>query len=134
MALENAKQIIACANHLSQCASAARSRLLELMKKDRISDQDISKIQGDINAMNQKSDELVMDAIELSVGALEVTQAELESVLENAKGDIEEIQDTARFVDLMANMVAFSTAIITRKPKAILASFKDIRDNLQAIG
>jgi hypothetical protein len=130
MALENARQIIACANRLATFASSARSRLLELIEKGEISDKAISKVQGSINFIHQKSDELVMDAIEFIISDLEVTQTELEVVLKDAKNAVKQIQDVARFIDLMADVVVLSAAVISRKPNAILASLAEIRDDL----
>ena len=131
MALENARQIIACANRLATFASSARSRLLELIEKEAIGDKGISRIQGNINIIHQKSDELVMDAIEFISSDLEVTQTELEVVLKDAKNEVKKIQDVAQFIDLMADAVVLSVAVISRKPKVILAALVEVRDDLR---
>jgi hypothetical protein len=133
MALANREQVEALADNITKCADSIHARLLKAIKNKEIDHSAAQALFQDESTLRQQANRLYIDAAKRIVEDLAEPQEDVMALIGTAKETIRTIENIARFIDLVADLLALATAAYTAKPSPILAALKDVKEHIDTL-
>ncbi len=133
MALATATQVEATADALTQCADEAHERVMKAIERKEVTQAQAQSLFQEESALRQRANALYIEAAKCVVEDLELSQKALLQTIGEAKRRLKTIQKITAFLDLLADLVGLATAVTAAKPGPILAAFKEVRSDLDAL-
>jgi len=133
MALANQEQVEALADNMTKCADSIHDRLKKAIKNKEIDQYTAQSIFQDEATMRQRADSLYIDAANCVVEDLAESQKSVMTLIDTAKETIKTIENIARFIDLIADLLVLAAAAYAAKPAPILAALKEVKDDVDAL-
>jgi hypothetical protein len=133
MALANQEQVEALADNITKCADSIHDRLKKAIKNKEIDQYTAQSIFQDEATMRQRADSLYIDAANCVVEDLAESQKSVMTLIDTAKETIRTIENIARFIDLIADLLVLAAAAYAAKPAPILAALKEVKDDVDAL-
>jgi hypothetical protein len=133
MALANQKQVEALADKLTQCADSIHERLKKAIKNKEIDQYTAQSIFQDEVILRQRANSLYIDAANCVVADLGDSQKYVMALIDTAKETMKTIEDIARFIDLIADLLVLASAAYAAKPAPILAALKEVKEDVDAL-
>jgi hypothetical protein len=133
MALANKEQVEALADNITECADSIRVRLKKAIKNKEIDQSTAQSIFQDEAILRQRANSLYIDAANRVVEDLGESQKNVMVLIDTAKETIRTIEDTARFIDLIADLLVLAAAVYAAKPAPILAALKEVKKDVDAL-
>lgn len=133
MALSEREQVEELAKLITAFANAIHAYLLEEIKAGRMNRDEARTHFDNETFLREIANSLYIDAASYIISDLEMAQEELLSVINKAKGKIKKIQKISAFVELVADMLVFVSAVRSATPKEILNAIKKIRKDVAAL-
>ena len=133
MALANQEQVEALADNITKCADSIHDRLKKAIKNKEIDQYTAQTIFQDEATMRQHADSLYIDAANCVVEDLAESQKSVMTLIDTAKETIKTIENIARFIDLIADLLVLAAAAYAAKPAPILAALKEVKDDVDAL-
>lgn len=124
--LSNKNQVIEIADLLSSIADRAMAATLAGIKAGKISEKQAQEAISHIQQLSLLSDGLLTQAVTSIVDGLQISQAKLTELIDEAKDRIAVIETAAKFIDLLVDVLAFAAAAMTGKPDTIIAAALEI--------
>jgi hypothetical protein len=133
MALSDQKQVEAFADNLTQCADSIHERLKKAIKNKEIDQYTAQSIFQDESILRQRANSLYIDAANHVVVDLRDPQKDVTVLIDTAKATIRTIDNIARFIDLIADLLVLASAAYAAKPAPILAALKEVKEDVDAL-
>jgi hypothetical protein len=133
MALANQEQVEALADNITKCADSIHDRLKKAIKNKEIDQYTAQTIFQDEATMRQRADSLYIDAANCVVEDLAESQKSVMTLIDTAKETIKTIENIARFIDLIADLLVLAAAAYAAKPAPILAALKEVKEDLDVL-
>jgi hypothetical protein len=133
MALANQEEVEALADTVTKCADSIHERLKKAIKNKEIDQYTAQSIFQDEAAMRQRADSLYIDAANCVVVDLTESQKSVMTLIDTAKETIKTIDNIARFIDLIADLLVLAAAAYAAKPAPILAALKEVKEDVDAL-
>jgi hypothetical protein len=133
MALTNKEQVEALADNLTECAGSIHDRLKKAIKNKEIDQSTAQSIFQDEAILRQRANSLYIDAANRVVVDLAESQKSVMALIDTAKNTIRTIEDLARFIDLIADLLVLAAAVYAAKPAPILAALKEVKADIDAL-
>ena len=133
MALANQEQVEALADNITKCADSIHDRLKKAIKNKEIDQYTAQSIFQDEATMRQRAGSLYIDAAKCVVEDLAESQKSVMTLIDTAKETIKTIENIARFIDLIADLLVLAAAAYAAKPAPILAALKEVKDDVDAL-
>jgi hypothetical protein len=133
MALANKEQVEALADNITECADSIRVRLKKAIKNKEIDQSAAQSIFQDEAILRQRANSLYIDAANRVVVDLAESQKSVMALIDTAKNTIRTIEDLARFIDLIADLLVLAAAVYAAKPAPILAALKEVKADIDAL-
>jgi len=133
MALENERDVEAVAQCLSECADAVHERIKAAIKNREIERDQAQSLFQEESLLRRRANGLYIDAAKGVVAGLAESQADLLAAIDNAKEQIGQIKEVARFIDLVADLAVLAAAVGAGKPAPIVAALKEVREGVEAM-
>lgn len=133
MALENEMEVEALAQSLTECADSIHEKIKAAIKLGRLERDQAQSMFQEENLLRQRANGLYIDAAKFVVEGLAEPQAGLLAAIDKAKERIGEIEEIARFIDLVSDVVLLASAVSAGKPAPIASALKEVKDDLEAL-
>jgi hypothetical protein len=133
MALANQKQVEVLADNLTQCADSIHDRLKKAIKNREIDQYTAQSISQDEAILRQRANSLYIDAANCVVDGLADSQKNVMALIDTAKETMTTIEDIARFIDLIADLLVLASAAYAAKPGPILAALREVREDVDTL-
>ncbi|GGY84752.1 hypothetical protein GCM10011613_32220 [Cellvibrio zantedeschiae] len=133
MALDNAAEVEALANEITECANAMHLRLMDAIKNGEVNQISAQAIFQDETILRQRANSLYLDAANRIVKDLKTPQAELLGAVNDAKKAMKKIKEIAQFIDLVADILLLAAAAYAAKPAPIVAALKEVKSDLDGL-
>ena len=133
MALANKEQVEALADNITKCADSIHARLMKAIQNKEIDHSAAQSIFQDESTLRQQANSLYIDAAKCIVENLAEPQENLMALIDTAKETIRTIENIARFIDLIADLLALAAAAYAAKPAPILAALKEVKKSIDAL-
>ncbi|MBV1787516.1 hypothetical protein KQ940_05545 [Marinobacterium sp. D7] len=130
MALANEMEVEALAQSLTECADAVHERIKAAIKHREIERDQAQAMFQEENLLRQRANGLYIDAAKSVVEGLTEPQEGLLAAVNKAREQIEEI---ARFIDLVTDLAVLAAAVSAGKPAPILAALKEVKDGVDDV-
>jgi hypothetical protein len=131
MALDTKQDVEQLADRLTENANESHDRLLKAIKSKEIEpDQARAAFQQEI-LLRQQANSLYIDAARCIVQGFTQSQQDFIGTIDEANQRIAKIKKIAAFLDLLADILSLATAAYAAKPEPILASFKEVKQDLK---
>lgn len=124
--LSNKYQVIEIADLLSSIADRALEATIAGIKAGKISEKQVQEAISHIQQLGILSSGLLTQAVTSIVEGLQISQAKLTTLIDEAKKRIAVIETAAKFIDLLVDVLAFAAAAMTGKPDIIFAAALEI--------
>jgi len=124
--LSNKNQVIEIAKRLSTIADRALEATLAGIKAGKVSEKQAEEAISHIQQLGLLSSGLLTQAVTSIVDGLQISQAKLTELIDEAKDRIAVIETAAKFIDLLVDVLAFAAAAMTGKPDTIIAAALEI--------
>jgi len=124
--LSNKNQVIEIAKRLSMIADRALEATLAGIKAGKVSEKQAEEAISHIQQLGLLSSGLLTQAVTSIVDGLQISQAKLTELIDEAKDRIAVIETAAKFIDLLVDVLAFAAAAMTGKPDTIIAAALEI--------
>jgi hypothetical protein len=133
MALADKEQVEALADNIAKCADSIHARLLKAIKNKEIDHSAAQSLFQDESTLRQQANRLYIDAAKRIVEDLAESQENIMALIDTAKETIRTIENIARFIDLIADLLALAAAAYAAKPAPILAALKDVKKDIDTL-
>jgi len=133
MALADKEQVEALADKMTECADAIHSRLKKAIKNKEIDHNTAQSIFQDEAVLRQRANSLYIDAANCTVENLSEAQQNVIALIDRAQETIKTIENTARFIDLIADLLVLAAAAYAAKPAPILAALKEVKEDIESL-
>ena len=133
MALANKEQVEVLADNITECADSIHARLMKAIRNKEIDQIAAQSFFQDESSLRQQANSLYIDAARCIVENLAVPQENLMALIDTAKETIRTIESIARFIDLIADLLALAAAAYAAKPAPILAALKEVKEDIDAL-
>ncbi|MCL6364830.1 hypothetical protein EXT60_11335 [Pectobacterium carotovorum subsp. carotovorum] len=130
MALSTAKEIEELADKLTATANSMDEKIIAAAKKKRISHEDAQNAFEKSLLLRQQAGGLYIDAINKILQDVETPQNELITTIDRAKHVIETMDDIEKCLTIIALLTELTLNTIALDAKGIIASIKDIKENV----
>ncbi len=130
MAFGSVNQVLATAKRLSSFATETQNSLITLWGQGQLSEFEVTRIARRNQRIWEISDDMALHAIEMVIDDLNVTQTSLENVIKSARDKVKVIADFRRLIDIVADVVTLSAALVAGKPDSILSALEEVRKDL----
>ena len=133
MALANKEQVEALADNLTKCADSIHTRLTKAIKNKEIDHSAAQSLFQDESTLRQQANSLYINAAKRVVEDLAESQKNVMTLIETVKETIRTIENIARFIDLIADLLVLVSAAYAAKPAVILAALKEVKKDVDAL-
>ena len=130
MALANKEEVEALADNITKCADSIHDRLMRAIENKEIDHSAAQSLFQDESTLRQQANSLYINAAKRVVEGLAETQENIMALIDSAKETIKTIEDIARIIDLIANLLVLATAVYNAKPASILAALKEVKGSI----
>jgi hypothetical protein len=130
MALANKEQVEALADNITKCADSIHDRLMRAIENKEIDHSAAQSLFQDESTLRQQANSLYINAAKRVVEGLAEPQENIMALIDSAKETIKTIEDMARIIDLIANLLVLATAVYNAKPASILAALKEVKGSI----
>jgi len=118
---------------MTECADAIHSRLKKAIKNKEIDHYTAQSIFQDEAVLRQRANSLYIDAANCTVENLSEAQQNVIALIDRAQETIKTIENTARFIDLIADLLVLAAAAYAAKPAPILAALKEVKEDIESL-
>lgn len=133
MALSKKGEVEALADSFGKSADVIHKRILNAIRKKEIGQTEAQSLFQDETALRIKANALYLEAVQLVVRDLEVTQRELMKVVDKATAHIKKIKKISAFVDLVADLLVLAAAAYAAKPGPIVSALNEVKTDVTAL-
>ena len=133
MTLTNLEEVEALAIQLTACANSIHDRLMIGIKNKDVNQYEAQLILHDATRLRQHANCLYLDAANCVVDGLPESENDILDVIISATDNIKTIKTTANFINIIADLLALASAAYAAKPGPIIASIKEVRDDVVAL-
>jgi hypothetical protein len=130
MALSKKREVEALADALVRSADAIHERIIKGIQRQQLKQAQAHSLFQDETSLRVKANALYLEAVKLTVGDLEIAQANLIKVMDKATSQIKTIVTIAGFVDLVADLLVVAAAAYAAKPGPIIAALDEVRKDV----
>jgi hypothetical protein len=132
MALNTQKEVEQLADSLTKSADAIHKQLLKEIKRGGVDHAQAQLIFQDEAVLRQKANGLYIDAANCVLKNVAADQDEIIGLIAAANDKLKKIEDTGKFIDLIADLLVLASAAYAAKPGPLLAALKEVRKDLKA--
>ncbi|WP_086931776.1 hypothetical protein [Agarilytica rhodophyticola] len=133
MALSTAQEIIEIADKFAECADSMQERTLMALNNDEIARDQASALFQDQLLFRTHINKMYIQSGNLVVEGVQAAQSELSGVVDQAKDKLKRVNQIAKYVDLVSDVIVFASSIYARKPDLIISSFNEVKNDLDNI-
>ena len=125
----SATECDALAKRLRESAGAAQQQ----RKQVDSGSMEYEVLQRQEDDLRDLADQYTAIAIEKDTLLPDLSAAQLQAAIENANQTLQGIAKVKAAIDVLAGLIDFATAIVSKKPKAIWESAKELKGRLEGI-